>query len=107
MHKGGIMNRSVSMTIAITCLLLIIIFLTVSLVIVERQYDDCQFEVAHNKTKLSRLQELSDYVLILEQILTPRQLAELKAANTMILHEKYREYERVEQPIITKKEIDG
>ena len=79
----------------------------VSLVKTEKQYDDCQFEVAHYKTKLSRLQELSDYVLILEQILTPRQLAELKAANAMILHEKYREYERVEQPIITKKEIDG
>ncbi len=95
------MNRS------LLILSLMLIFTLVFLVKVKRQYDDCCFECNHLQTKLSRLQELSDYVLILEQILTPQQLAELKAANAMIRHEKYREYERVEQPIITKKEIDG
>ncbi len=88
-------------------LAIILVITLVFLVKTKRQYDDCCFECNHLQTKLSRLQELSDYILILEQILTPRQLAEFKAANAMILHEKYREYERVEQPIITKKEIDG
>ena len=68
----------------------------------EKQLDDCRFECNHLQTKLSRLQELSEYVLALEQLLSEKTWAELKAANEMILREKYRNYERVEQPIITK-----
>ena len=100
------MNRSQLLILSLMLAVILIITLAF-LVKTERQYDDCQFEVAHYKTKLCRLQELSDYVLILEQILTPRQLAELKAANAMILHEKYRKYEAVEEPLITEKEIGG
>lgn len=76
---------------------------TVFLVQSEKQLDDCRFEINHLQTRLSRLQELSDYVLALEQLLPERAWAELKTANAMILHEKYREYERIEKPIINHK----
>ena len=66
----------------------------------EKQLDDCRFECNHLQTKLSRLQELSDYVLVLEQLLPEKTWAELKAANEMIRHKKYREYEAIEQPLL-------
>lgn len=86
----------------ILSLMLAIVLATilVSLVKVERHYDDCCFECNHLQTKLSRLQELSEYVLAMEQLLPSKALAELKAANAMIQHKKYREYERIEQSLL-------
>ena len=86
--------------IVLVAVTVILIFTLVLLIQTERQLDDCRFECNHLQTKLSRLQELSDYVSILEQILSPQQLAELKAADAIIRHKRYREYEAVEQPLI-------
>ncbi|MCK4500809.1 hypothetical protein KAU11_09940 [Candidatus Babeliales bacterium] len=73
----------------------------------ENQLDDCRFEVNHLQTKLWRLEELNDYIPSMNQILPPLVLAQLKAATLMIRQQKYHEYERVEQPLLTKKEIGG
>lgn len=65
-----------------------------------RMLDDCRFEVNHLQVRLYRLQELSDYVSVLDQILTPLQMAKLKVANEQIKRQKYKDYERYEQPLI-------
>lgn len=70
-----------------------------------QRLDDCHFEVNHLQTKLYRLQELSDYVSILDQILTPLQMATLKAANEQIKRQKYKNYERYEMPLLNEKEL--
>ena len=82
----------------------VIIFLLVSLISTERQLDDCRFEVNHLQTKMYRLQELSDYIPAMEQILPPLVLAQLKVATLMIRNERHRVYEGVEQPLLTEKE---
>lgn len=76
----------------------------VFLVKTERQYDDCCFECSHQATQISHLRELNDYVPILEQLLNSQQLAELKACSEMIRQKKHREYERIEQPLISERE---
>lgn len=93
--------------ILLLILAIILVITLVFLVKTERQYDDCCFECNGLQTKIDRLEELSDYVLIFEQLLPPDVVAEWKAGNETIRQEKYKEYERVEQPIITKKEIGG
>jgi hypothetical protein len=70
----------------------------------ENQLDDCRFECNHLQTQVFRLRDLSDYVPILEQLLTPLQLAKLKTLSEQIRQQKYKEHERYEQPLITKKE---
>lgn len=95
------------MKILSALLFIMVISSTYFLIQLERQLDDCRFEYTHLKTKLSRLQELSDYALIFEQLLPPGVAAAWKAGNAMILNEKYRNYEAAEQPLITEKEIGG
>ena len=70
----------------------------------ENQLDDCWFECNHLQTKLWRLQELSDYIYIMEQILTSEMLAQFKTANLMIRNERYKAYEGIEMPLLTEKE---
>ena len=86
--------------------IILVIFVAVILLAIiiplENQLDDCRFECNHLQTKLHRCQELSDYVEILEQ-LPPLVVAELRAANEIIRQARYRNYERVEQPLIEKK----
>ena len=67
------------------------------------QLDDCRFEVNHLQVRLYRLQELSDYVSAMEQLLPPEVLAQLKAATLMIQQKRWKEYERYEQPLIERK----
>lgn len=81
-------------------LAVILVIALVFLVKAERQLDDCRFECNHLQTKIDRLQELSDYISALDQLLPSRAMAELKVANAMIQHKKYREYEAVEQPLL-------
>jgi hypothetical protein len=71
------------------------------------QLSDCRFECNHLQTKIDRLQELSDYIPAMENILNPLQLAELKTLSEMIRQQRYHEYERIEQPLLTEKEIGG
>ena len=61
--------------------------------------------IYHLQTKLYRLQELSDYVSILDQILTPLQMAKLKVANEVVKRNKYRNYERYEMPLLNEQEL--
>lgn len=61
--------------------------------------------IYHLQTKLYRLQELSDYVSILDQILTPLQMAKLKVANEIVKRNKYRNYERYEMPLLNEQEL--
>ena len=89
-----------SLLAIIAMMLLILIFTLVSLINTERQLDDCRFEVNHLQTKPWRLEELSDYVPAMEQILPSLVLAQLKAATEIIRQKKHREYERYEQPIL-------
>ena len=69
-----------------------------------QQLDDYRFEINHLQTKLYRLQELSDYIEAMEQILPSLVLAQLKTATLMIQQGKYRAYEGVEQPLLNEKE---
>ena len=56
------------------------------------------------QTKLWRLEELSDYVPAMEQLLPSLVLAQLKVATLMIRNEKYKAFEGIEQPLSTEKE---
>ena len=94
-------------------LLTLISFIVIAIVMpaiiisLKNQLSDCQFECNHLQTKIDRLEELSDYIPAMKQILPSLVLAQLKAATLMIRQQKYREYERIEQPLLTEKEIDG
>lgn len=89
----------------LTCILIVatVIINTLFINSLKGQLSDCRFECNHLQTKLSRLQELSDYVPILEQILNSQQLAELKVCSEIIQQKRYREYERVEQSLLNHK----
>ena len=69
----------------------------------EQQLEDCHFEYNHLQMKLTRLEELNNYIPAMEQILNPLQLAELKAITEMIRQEKYKAYEGRELPLIERK----
>ena len=86
--------------IAMVMVIFMAIVALVFIIPLERQLDDCRFECTHLQTKIDRLQELSDYISALDQLLPSRAMAELKVANAMIQHKKYREYEAVEQPLL-------
>lgn len=61
-------------------------------------------EIANLELKVRELRRINNLVLILEQILNPCQIDELKAANAQIEQKKWREYERYEIPILNEKE---
>ena len=88
--------------------ILLTIFVAVILLAIiiplENQLDDCRFECNHLQTKLWWLEELSDYIPAMEQILPSLVLAQLKVATLMIRNERHRVYEGVEQPLLTEKE---
>ena len=95
---------SFSMSISLMAVIIMVILTLVILVKTERQLDDCRFEVNHLQTKLWRLEELNDYIPAMEQVLPPLVLAQLKVTTEIIRQKKYREYERIEQPLISEKE---
>jgi len=96
------MRDSTNTILAIIFSLALVIFTIEIFVIMdlERQLDDCQFEVNHLQVRLYRLQELTDYVPAMEQLLPPLAAARLKTATEMIRQKRHREYERYEQPLI-------
>ena len=69
-----------------------------------QQLEDHKFEINHLQTQVFHLRDLNDYAPILEQLLTPLQLAELKVLSEQIRQQKNKNYERHEQPILTDKE---
>ena len=88
----------------IILVIFVAIILLALIISLENQLSDCQFECNHLQTKLYWLQELSDYIYVMEQILPPKVLAQFKAANLMIRNERYKAYEGIEQPLLTEKE---
>ena len=86
----------------IMVLSLMIVFNVWMFVDTERKLSDCQFEVNHLESQVFYLRELNDYMPILEQLLMPLQLAELKVLSEQIRQKKHREHERVEQPLISE-----
>lgn len=92
--------KSLLTSIFIVAALIINIFIITSL---RTQLDDCRFEVNHLQVRLYRLQELSDYVPAMEQLLPPETLAQLKVATLMIKQKRWKEYERYEQPLIERR----
>jgi len=88
--------KTLSMIIVI---IIMIIFILSSWISAEKQLDDCRFECNHLQNKLFQLEEFNDYIPAMEQLLTPLQLARLKAVTEMIRQKKHKEYERYEQPV--------
>ena len=87
--------------IDLTCIIILFSFVGIGIIMLhQQQLDDYRFEINHLQTKLYRLQELSDYVPAMEQLLPPEVLAQLKAATLMIQRKRWKEYERYEQPLI-------
>ena len=88
--------------------IILVIFVAVILLALiiplENRLSDCRFEINHPQTKLWWLEELSDYIPAMEQILPSLVLAQLKVATLMIRNERHRVYEGVEQPLLTEKE---
>lgn len=80
------------------CIIMLLIIIPL-----ENQLSDCQFECNHLQAKLWRLEELNDYIPAMEQALPPLILAQLKVVTLMIKNEKYKEFEKSEQPLIEKK----
>ena len=76
---------------------------TYLLLTLQAKLSDCYFECNHLQVRLYRLQELSDYVPAMEQLLPPEVLAQLKAATLMIQRKRWKEYERYEQPLIERR----
>ncbi|MCK4328746.1 hypothetical protein KAX02_02780 [candidate division WOR-3 bacterium] len=68
-----------------------------------QQLEDYRYIINDQKIRIAHLRDLNDYTAILEQLLTPLQLAELKVLSEMIKQKKYKEFERIEQPLIEKK----
>ena len=87
--------------------IILVIFVAVVLLSIiiplENQLDDCIFECNHLQTKLYRYHEFNNYIPAMEQILPSLVLAQLKVATLMIRNEKYKAYEKIEQPLLTKK----
>ena len=92
--------KSLLTSIFIVATLIINIFIITFL---KTQLDDCRFEVNHLQVRLYRLQELSDYIPAMEQLIPPLALAQLKTATEMIRQKRWKEYERYEQPLIKRK----
>ncbi len=65
-----------------------------------QQLEDNRFEIAHLQNQVFYLRELNDYIPVMEQLLTPLQLTELKVLSEQITQKKHREYERHEQPLL-------
>ena len=87
--------------IDLICMIILFSFVGIGIITLhQQQLDDYRFEVNHLQTKLYRLQELSNYVEAMEQVLPSLVLAQLKAANEQIQQNKYKNYERREQPLI-------
>ena len=88
--------------------IILVIFVAVVLLAIiiplENQLSDCQFECNHLQAKLWWLEEFSDYIPAMEQLLPPLVLAQLKAATLMIRNRKYEAYAGIEQPLLTEKE---
>jgi hypothetical protein len=94
--------------ILIILFVLAVAVLMLALIIpLENQLSDCRFECNHLQSKLWQLKELNDYIPAMEQTFPPLVLAQLKATALMIRQQKYREYERVEQSLLTEKERGG
>ena len=87
------------LTVIVGCIIMLLLIIPL-----ENQLSDCQFECNHLQTKLHRLQELSDYIPAMEQVLNSMQLAELKALTEQIRQQKYKVYESIEMSILTEKE---
>ena len=88
--------------IDLICIIILFSFVGIGIITLhQQQLDDYRFEINHLQTKLYRLQELSDYVPAMEQLLPPLVLAQMKTATLMIQQKKYKEFERHEQPLIT------
>lgn len=64
------------------------------------QLSDCRFECNGLQTKIYRLEELSDVVEAMNQVLPPLALAQLKAVTLMIRNERYKAFEGIEQPLL-------
>lgn len=75
-------------------------FIIYSLIVVENQLGDCQFECKHLQTQLNRYQELNDIIPALSQIIPSLALAQLKVATEMIRQQKHKNYEGREMPLI-------
>ena len=89
-------------TIELICILILFSFVGVGIITLhQQQLNDYRFEINHLQTKLYRLQELSDYVPAMKQLLPPLVLAQLKTATLMIQQKKYTDFEQYEQPLIT------
>ena len=70
----------------------------------QQQLEDYKYIINDQKIKIAHLRNLNDYVAAMEQVLTSQQLAELKALALMINRERHRNYEAIEQPLITEKD---
>jgi hypothetical protein len=70
----------------------------------ENQLSDCRFECNSLQTKLNQCEELSDYAIILPQILPPKAWGQLRAANEAEKQRRHWEYEGREMSLLTEKE---
>lgn len=73
-------------------------FILWSLIIFKKKLNDCRFECNYLQNKLYKFEELNEYIPAMKQILSPVQIAELKALTLQIRNEKYEIYEGRELP---------
>lgn len=91
-------NKSIPI---LTCILIVAIIISTLYINSLRGYlSDCRFECNHLQTKVYMLEELSDVIGTLYQILPPEAWAQLKVLEGMRKNEKYKEFERYETPIL-------
>lgn len=66
---------------------------------------DYRFEIAHLTNQVFWLRSIDEIgIEVWEQVLTPLQMAELKAMNAKLIQDKQRAYEGREMPILTEEE---
>ena len=86
----------------VICIFFIAVVTFASIIPLENRLSDCQFECNHLQTKLNQCEELSDYAIILSQILSSEAWGELRALNEELKQKRHWEYEGREQPLLTK-----
>ena len=68
----------------------------------QSRLNDYRFEYNHLQTKLNQCEELSDYAIVLPQIMPPLVWAELKTLNEEMKQKRHWKYEGKEQPLLRK-----
>jgi hypothetical protein len=95
-------NKSIAI---LTCIIVAIIIISALYINSLRGYlSDCRFECNSLQTKLNQCEELSDYAIILRQILPPKAWGQLRAANEAEKQRRHWAYEGREMSLLTEKE---